>query len=205
MSTNAVLIKIAKIAAIPAAIGTYVTVSGLTGFCPTCELVVNSVRGGSNGTSCSLSVPENASDLPTAVQTSVVTNVAFLPASTLSGETVTVGALDGYDPTRPTVIDVWATYCPPCRTLRTTLHEMDLSGVNVVAIAADRPEKLEAYFTGKPSFGHELITTDQTLDALGGVDSIPLLVFASSDGEIRQTLSGAQPAARIAEVIAGLD
>jgi thiol-disulfide isomerase/thioredoxin len=186
---------IAKVAAVPLAIAAYVTVSGLTGFCPTCEVIVDSVGDAMGlGGGCALRDPTPSS--------SAVRTVAEVPASTRDGEPVMLSDFLDPDGAQPMLIEVWATYCPPCRTQRETLRSMQLSGVTVVAIAADRSEQVEAYLQKHEPVGIELLATDETLAALGGIRSIPVLLLVSADGRIRDTLVGAHSAEEIRQHLA---
>src|SRR5690606_20971480 len=58
-------------------------------------------------------------------------------ARTLNGDTLALTSLDG----RPVMLNVWATWCPPCREempALQTLHERyDTRGLAVVAVSLD--------------------------------------------------------------------
>ncbi len=174
------------IAAVPAAIVTYIAVAGTTGFCPTCTGIMDSVLGRDS----------SAGQAET---------IKGLQATTLSGETVDLSSFIG----KPVILDFWATWCGPCRTQRGILAEMEseLSGnVHVVALSVDQggsavvQKHIES--TGRRA-ENELIAST-SLAQVFGVSSIPTLVFVDATGQVRKVAVGVQSADALRREIAAL-
>src|SRR5262249_340631 len=119
-----------RAAVFPAAVVGYITIAGLTGFCPNCTDLLNSGlgrRGSGMGAG--------------AVQGSIGEMTVYR----LEGEPVSLSKFVG----KPTIIDVWATYCPPCLEQRKILHGLDsafVASVNIVSLSRDwNPKDVAAF------------------------------------------------------------
>jgi len=109
---------------------------------------------------------------------------------------------------RPMILDVWATWCPPCRAQRAVLASLaaELEGsVSVVAVSVDEnPEAARRYIAEHARMDVELFATPELLDALGTVSALPTLAFVDSTGVVRDVTTGLQSAEEIQERIAKL-
>ena len=88
----------------------YVAVAGGTGFCPTCAAIVDAVTGRQGAVqtvSRSAVVPEGSAG-----------TIHGLVMTDLEGNDVPLSEFSG----RPILIDLWATWCAPCRKVRKVLH-----------------------------------------------------------------------------------
>src|SRR5690606_9309158 len=112
---------ILKLLAIPAAVGGYVVISGLTGFCPTCVRIMDTALG-REATQVSLS--EGGA------------GIASLSAADLDGQPVSLEQFVG----KPTILELWATWCPPCHMQREVMETLapELEGkLNLVSLSTD--------------------------------------------------------------------
>ena len=164
------------------AITSYVVIAGRTGFCPMCASIVGLFGGARVETT---SGPGETSEAdPGPVHQLVMTD--------LLGKRVPLSDFSG----RPMLIDVWATWCGPCRKARTVLRgiadEVERHG-SMISISVDRggPEVVRAHIDrheGGSSPFIELVSTDPRLDeTLRPHDrspTIPKLVFVDAFGRI---------------------
>jgi len=91
---------------------------------------------------------------------------------------------------RPLVVNIWATWCPPCRTEMPSLQRLSAliepSGARVVALSLDTDHNLVREFVLK--YGIELPVAIATspgaaTDALGAT-ALPLTLYVAADGRI---------------------
>lgn len=178
-----------RVAIIPAAVITYVTVAGLTGFCPSCKAVVDGVLGRHE---------------PLARPTGVAENISGLKGYTLDGQPVELASFAG----KPMIVEVWATWCGPCRTQRGIMHDLapELKDkVTVVALSVDtKPSLVEDFLKNNPSDMVELMAPSETLAAFGNVRAVPTLVFVDAKGTIRGVEAGIHSASLLRERISEL-
>ena len=116
------------------------------------------------------------------------------PASPLS--TVTAVSLDGKRlrfedwVARPTVINIWATWCPPCRSEMPSLQQLasklDQDGIAVVALSVDTDHNLVREFVLK--YGIKILTPIATAPrhamAALNVSAIPVTLYVEPGGQI---------------------
>ncbi|MDT3670054.1 MAG: TlpA disulfide reductase family protein [Aromatoleum sp.] len=91
---------------------------------------------------------------------------------------------------RPLVVNIWATWCPPCRTEMPSLQRLsaliDPSGARVVALSLDTDPNLVREFVLK--YGIELpvaiaMSPGAATEALGAT-ALPLTLYVAADGRI---------------------
>ena len=187
------------IAVVPAVATAYVTVMGTTGACSTCASIVSMVTGSASHDS------EQASDATTtattvADETSTSTIVAqgmfAVPLIDLQGNQTTLAAYAG----RPMLVEVWATWCGPCRKVRSILkeNEAELSKIaTVVGVSVDQggAAAVTRYLEKSPSPGIlEFMVTPQFRAAIAPFDTqntIPKLLYVRPDGQVSNLSYGA--------------
>jgi thiol-disulfide isomerase/thioredoxin len=122
--------------------------------------------------------------------------IAAFPAVTitdLDGKTLSRADLAG----RPVLVDLWATWCPPCRATLNWLGELKRrhgERVAVVIIAVESPEADVRRFAGE--LGVPLVWTMGTPDlvrAFGDVSAVPTLLMFDAEGRAAGTFYGAPP------------
>ena len=162
----------------------YVAVAGSTGFCPTCEAIVRTITGGEETV--------QATAGPGAGRDVAARSIHQLVMTDLDGRDVPLAQFAG----KPMLIDVWATWCGPCRKARTVLHDIaeevgqygtlvslsvDKEGPSVVREYIDRNE-------GGVSPFLELMSSDPRLNAVlrphDRKPTIPKLVFVDARGKV---------------------
>jgi thiol-disulfide isomerase/thioredoxin len=122
--------------------------------------------------------------------------IAAFPAVTitdLDGKTLSRADLAG----RPVLVDLWATWCPPCRATLSWLGDLKRrhgDRVAVVIIAVESPEADVRRFAGE--LGVPLVWTMGTPDlvrAFGDVSAVPTLLMFDAEGRAAGTFYGAPP------------
>ena len=119
-----------------------------------------------------------------------------LPAIALqdiTGRAIDPRALAG----RPVVIEMWATWCPPCRSTMAWLNSLQEKYGNratVIAIAVDSSAEDVAKIaaTLKPNYRIVMGTPD-VIKAFGAVAAVPKLLVFDRQGHRSQVLYGAPP------------
>jgi thiol-disulfide isomerase/thioredoxin len=125
-----------------------------------------------------------------------VKGIAAFPAVTftdLEGRTLSRADLAG----RPVLVDLWATWCPPCRATLDWLGGLKRrhgDRVAVVIIAVESPEADVRKLAGE--LGVPLVWTMGTPDlvrAFGDVSAVPTLLMFDAEGRAAGTFYGAPP------------
>jgi thiol-disulfide isomerase/thioredoxin len=116
-----------------------------------------------------------------------------LPMRTIAGRTL--GPADAAG--KVTVVEMWATWCPPCRSTLAWLNDFRRSraaDVNVVAVAVDSKAEDVATLmsTLKPSYDVVMATPD-ILNAFGTVAAVPKLLVFDRTGKLIRVFYGAPP------------
>lgn len=121
---------------------------------------------------------------------------ATLPAlgvATIGGPTLTADALKD----KVVVVEMWATWCPPCRSTMTWLNELKAKHgdrVEVVAIAVDSPEvEVRKMVSTINARYHVVQGTAEIISRFGDVAAVPKLFVFGRDGARLQTFYGAPP------------
>jgi thiol-disulfide isomerase/thioredoxin len=174
------------ILALPAAAAGYVVVMGTTGACPTCASIVSSVTGGGESSEAT-----TVAATPTVSADPIIeaTGMFAIPLMDLDGNAVTLAEHAG----RPMLIEVWATWCGPCRKVRSIIkqHETELSNVaTLVGVSVDQggPAVVKSYLAkGDGPRMLEFMVTPQFRAAIAPLDTkptIPKLLYVGADGRI---------------------
>ena len=112
-----------------------------------------------------------------------------VPLRTLDGMDVTLAAYQG----KPMLIEVWATWCGPCRKVRTVIakNQAELAEVaTVVGVSVDQGggSAVRSYLEKSPTPGMlEYLVTNQFRSFIAPLDSqntIPKLIYVHPDGRI---------------------
>ena len=118
---------------------------------------------------------------------------SLLPAITLTdlqNNTFRFADLKG----KPTLIEFWATWCPPCLETMKWLRRFDADRVNIVAISVQSERKhIDAVLERDKPPGRFVIGSPETLEAFGGLPGVPALFIADAEGRIVKTFFGAPP------------
>jgi thiol-disulfide isomerase/thioredoxin len=95
-------------------------------------------------------------------------------------------------PTRPTLVHVWATWCPPCRAeLPGVLRLSGQYGVDVVAIALDNSwGEVERFLHGQDAA--RVVLASRSLEQALGVRSLPVTFMVRDGGRIVLRFDGAR-------------
>jgi thiol-disulfide isomerase/thioredoxin len=97
----------------------------------------------------------------------------------------------------PVVVEMWATWCPPCRTTMAwlqTLQKQYGARATVIAIAVDSKEEdvRKVAATLKPNY-RIVMGTAEVIAAFGAVAAVPKLIVFDRQGRRSQVLYGAPP------------
>lgn len=98
---------------------------------------------------------------------------------------------------RVTVVEMWATWCPPCRSTLAwlnTLQQAHPQDVHVLAVAVDskKDEVSKLMSELKPSYD-VVMGTDDILNAFGAVAAVPKLLVFDRSGKLARVFYGAPP------------
>jgi thiol-disulfide isomerase/thioredoxin len=126
--------------------------------------------------------------------------------TTIDGRTVEPASLEG----RVVVVEMWATWCPPCRSTLAwlnTLRERYGDRVTVVAIAVDSAEKDVATMTADVKANYHVVQgTPDVIARFGEIAAVPKLFIFDRGRRRTHTFYGAPPDLheKIAAAIDGL-
>ena len=121
---------------------------------------------------------------------------AILPplvATAQGGRTLKAEAFTG----KVVVVEIWATWCPPCRSTLAWLDQLKRAHgdrISVVAIAVDSPEAdvVRMISELKPSYD-VVIGTPELLAPFGAVAAVPKMFVFDASGRRAQVFHGAPP------------
>ena len=169
----------------------YVVLMGSTGACSTCADLLSWATGGESSATASA-----IGDTEPATATGVRPAGMFtVPLIDLEGRPTTLAAHAG----RPMLIEVWATWCGPCRKVRSIIkeHEAALSEVaTLVGVSVDQggPAAVTRYLEKSPGPDMlEYMVTPEFRAAIKPLDTqntIPKLVYVGPDGRIANLSHG---------------
>lgn len=187
------------LAAVPLAIAGYVTVMGTTGACPTCEAIVSTVTGGGTPASSTETVAQQPVTTDDVRPEAEAGGMFAIPLVDLDGNPTTLAGFAG----RPMLIEVWATWCGPCRRVRSVIkeHQAELESVaTLVGVSVDQggASTVKGYLAKSPSPGmHEFMVTPEFRAAIAPLDrqnTIPKLIYVGPDGRIANLSYGVSSA-----------
>lgn len=122
-----------------------------------------------------------------------VAQVAFVDAA---GATRTLAEFAG----KIVVVDVWATWCPPCRKGLPEVAALQKRGGQdfvVLPISVDRKgwEDVKPFLASNPELALEayLPATATALDGFGAISGIPTTILVDRQGRMRERWSGYMP------------
>ena len=162
----------------------YVLVAGSTGFCPTCASILSVFSGGGGARSSD----EAAFDQPAGPAGAF----ASLSFQDLDGGSVSMEQYLG----KPLLVEVWATWCGPCRANRKILAaEQDrlAEHAGLVSLSVDRggAPVVKQFLGNEKSDGSrwsELLATDprfrEVISSHDTRPTIPKLIYVSPDGSV---------------------
>lgn len=96
---------------------------------------------------------------------------------------------------QPTVINVWGTWCPPCRREIPELvllnAEFEKKGVALLGLAVrDTPQKVEAFAANNNMTWLMMIGERKHLNSLGAITGVPTTIFYNREGKEIQRFVG---------------
>lgn len=114
------------------------------------------------------------------------------PMDGLTGNSTMLSAYRG----KPLIINIWASYCPPCLAEMGSLERLWKrygKQFNIIGISIDDYRDRANGFLdkAKTTFPH-YIDHDLKLENMFGADSIPLTVFVDAQGRVLQKVRGAR-------------
>jgi thiol-disulfide isomerase/thioredoxin len=123
-----------------------------------------------------------------AVQLVATTDTIAAPETemaTLDGRTVSISDFEG----RPLVVNLWATWCPPCRREMPMMTEMAAARDDVAFVFANQgegPSEIIRYFAqAKLAADHVTLDLSMALARHYGVRGYPATLFIGADGTLR--------------------
>ena len=98
------------------------------------------------------------------------------------------------------VVDVWATWCPPCRASLPEVAALQKRGGEtfvVLAISVDKGgwSEVQPFLKANPQIGLEAVLPagSRALDAFGSISGIPTTLIVDRHGRLRERWSGYYP------------
>lgn len=101
---------------------------------------------------------------------------------------------------KPVLVDVWATWCPPCRKSLPEIAALQKAGGQeyvVLAISVDKGgwKDVKPFLEAHPEMGLQAVipASPKALEPLGSIHAIPTTLVVGRDGRIRDRWVGHQP------------
>lgn len=102
----------------------------------------------------------------------------------LNGAPIRLGDAGG----QPTVVNIWATWCPPCRREMPTLAEVGATRRDVTFVFANQgesPDQIKSYLAAQQlTLAHIILDRELALPRHYGTPGIPVTLFLRGDGRL---------------------
>jgi thiol-disulfide isomerase/thioredoxin len=129
-------------------------------------------------------------------------------AMSLAGEPVSLAAL-GPERDRPLVINVWATWCPPCRREMPVFENAQRAHSDIAIVLLNQGEdnaSVSAFLHAQGlELDHVLLDRDNLFSPLAGVRVLPTTLFYDASGRLRRQHVGELSAATLSRHIEALE
>jgi thiol-disulfide isomerase/thioredoxin len=98
------------------------------------------------------------------------------------------------DDGKPRLIEVWATWCPPCLESLPWLDQLPVADVSVVTVVVEsKPEDIDKVMS-RLKLRAPVVVADHALrELLGGPPAVPTLILTDGNGRVMKTFYGAPP------------
>jgi len=98
---------------------------------------------------------------------------------------------------RPVIVEMWATWCPPCRSTLTWLHTLQKkqgSRATVIAIAVDsKADEVQKVAASLKANYRIVMGTPEVIKAFGAVAAVPKILIFDRAGHRSKVIYGAPP------------